>query len=251
MRLYLKDAALLKRGVDSFHNILMSVNLNFTAEGLKVMGMDAAHVMFVDYKLSQADCNEYSCEDEVIIGIQTVQLHKVLSTIQSGDSLTLENIDDKLRITLRNETTKNTSTYDISTIEISEDAIAIPEIEYPAKIKMKTREFHQVFRNFKDFGEVMRIELSENGLELSTEGFAGHAKQTFDPTDDREMELALDSVITRAPIQYIDRILHGAGSLNQNVEYSFGPGVPMSLLFHFGGNSYFNGYVAPKIDEED
>jgi proliferating cell nuclear antigen PCNA len=245
-----KDVVLFRSSVEALKEFLPIASLRVSAEGIRISGMDASHVGFVDYLLAAADCTKAVVEHSLVIGVSMTVLARVLSPVSAGDSVTLMYKADKFIVECYNVKMSKKAVYDVPTLDIDSDAAELPPMEYVANVSLKTVDILSVVKDISHFGENLTLVLNEDGLHLSTVGDNGAVKQTLENTEDREMELTGDSVEARFGMKYVGMIIKGGAPLSSVTQLEFDPANPLRATFRFGNSSHFIAYLAPKVADD-
>ena len=66
-----------------------STCIEFDETGMKIISMDNSLVVLVHLKLDACKFEHYHCENKIIIGVNMLNLYKLIRTINSNDILTL------------------------------------------------------------------------------------------------------------------------------------------------------------------
>jgi proliferating cell nuclear antigen PCNA len=179
-------------------------------------------------------------------------LAKVLSNVGAADTLVLKMnaARDRLVVSYTNEKVGKKAVYELPLMEIQEDAVELPALEFAAKIEAKTVDIASVVKEVGAFGDNMVLTLNPDGFHMESSGDLGSAKQTLDNTDDREMDLSEDSVSAAFGTKYLASILKSGGALSSTTNLEFDSSAqPLRASFRYGTASYFVAYLAPKITE--
>lgn len=171
-------------------------------------------------------------------------------------------------------------------LDIDSEHLGIPDTSYDAVVRMSSGEFSRICRDLGSLGESVKIEVSKEGVNFSTEGEIGNAKLTLkqgsgsaaaiDDDDDDEDEKPSGKSKKR-------KTAGGSGSaddgtipvsieLQQSVNLTFShkylsnfaKAAPLSntvalhmsnevpLLVEFGfENGHVRFYLAPKLSDDD
>ena len=245
-----KDVVLFRSSVEALKEFLPIASLRVSAEGIRISGMDASHVGFVDYLLASADCTKAVVARSLVIGVSMPVLARVLSPVSAGDSVTLIYKADKFIVECYNVKMSKKAVYDVPTLDIDSDSAELPPMEYVANVSLKTVDILSVVKDISHFGENLTLVLDEDGLHLSTVGDNGAVKQTLENTEDREMELTGDSVEARFGMKYVGMIIKGGAPLSSVTQLEFDPANPLRATFRFGNGSHFIAYLAPKVADD-
>ena len=75
--------------IEALKEILTDTVIEFTPENIKICTMDSSHVILVHLKLEASKFEYYFCESKKLIGINILNLNKIIKTINNNDTLTL------------------------------------------------------------------------------------------------------------------------------------------------------------------
>ncbi len=239
--------------MEALKEFLPAATFRITKQGLRVNGLDASHIGFVDYFLAAGDMTVFNVAAPTTIGINIPLLCRVLSNVSSGDALSicLSPSGDKLVVTFTNERVSKRGHYELPTLDISEDALEIPDLVHDADVSLKTSDLLSAIRDVATFGDVIELCLNEDGFDISSVGDAGMAKQTLENTDDREMTMRADDVVrAKYAAKFLQSLVKGGASLSSVIRLEFDGTKPMRTSFKFGHGSYFVGYLAPRVEDD-
>jgi proliferating cell nuclear antigen len=248
MDIQLSDASLFRRSIEALKDFLPQAQFLISEEGLRIRGMDVNHVGFVDYFLSAKDCEKYRAPTSSVMGISTAVLCKVLATAGTADRLSLTQEGESLRLAFSGE--GRTSKFELPTLEIEADTVELPSMEYGAIVRAKGSDFAGAIRDLSLFGDSIQLRLDEEGFHMNAEGDVGKGSMTLEPTDDREMTLESDMVEMGYGLKYLQQIVKSCCTLSATLELAFDPSHPLRMSTHFGKESHFIAYLAPKIRED-
>lgn len=249
-----KESSLFRASIDALKEFLPTAQLRCSAEGVRINGMDGGHIGFVDYFLAAGDMAICKIPRPLSIGVSLAVLARVLANVGSGDKLTLS-VDakkvDRLQVSYTNENISKRGFYEIALMNIQEDAMEIPEMEYAADVQAKTADVLTAFREVSAFGEFLELTLDDEGFHIAANGDMGSAKQTLENIEGREMALENgEPVHAKFSAKFLLSILKGGGSLSSVARIEFDEGKPLRGSFHYGSGSHFVGYLAPRVAEE-
>ncbi len=252
MEIIISEATLFKKAIDAIKEFLPVTEMNVSSDGLRINGMDTSHICFIDFFLSAEECDSISCTEPISLGISTGIITKVLSAATTGsDSITLSVSEesDKLGLSVKNDTTGRRAEFELPLMDLNENSIQLPDMEYSANVKAKTSDIASLAKDVGLFGDVGELKLNADGFHISVTSENGSANVTLDNTDEREMTLEEEEVTVKYSIKYIQNILRGGASLASTADLSFEDGKPLRAIFRFGKNSHFTAYLAPRIED--
>jgi len=136
--------------VESLKEVLTDINICFDSNGMKIMTMDNARVALIYTRLLKDNFEEYFCEKKLVCGINMIYLFKLIKTINNNDVLTfyiLKSNPNEFGIRIENRE-KNTLTEScLKMLDIPDETMEIPDIQYDSVISMPSSDFHKYCRD--------------------------------------------------------------------------------------------------------
>ncbi len=248
MEVRISDAAMFRKAVDALKEFLPQAHLRFSEEGIRVNGMDVSHVGFVDFLLSNKDCEYITFTKATDIGISLSVLSRAIATCSGSECITLSESGDRLKVVFKAE--GRSANFELPTLHIQDDIVQIPEMEYGAIIKAKSSDIAGIIRDLAAFGDNAVLCLDESGFHVRVKGDLGDGELTLEPTEERDMSLEGDTVEVEYSMKYLQQIVKHASSMATTTELAFQDGQPLRVTAEFGKASIFIAYLAPKVSEE-
>lgn len=166
------QASSFKTLVEALKELLTDTCIEFDETGLKIQAMDASHIVLVHLKLDAENFEFYHCARKVNIGVNMLNFHKLIKTINSSDTLTLF-LDDSLNyLGIRIENTdKNTrTTYQLNLLELDKENLYINPVDFNLMITMPSTDFQKICRDMKNLADFVEIRNVNNQLVFSCQG---------------------------------------------------------------------------------
>lgn len=173
--IYLKtvQAIAFKILVESLKEILTDINLEFDETGIKVQSLDSSRTVLVYLKLEADKFEKYYCESKRVIGINTLNLFRLIKTMNNNDTLTLyiskDNIS-QLGIFVENGEKNSYTTYNLNLIDIDEQDINIPDLTFNSIITMPSADFQKIIRDAYNICDTIEIVSYNNQLTFNLQG---------------------------------------------------------------------------------
>ena len=166
------------------------ININFESERLFIQALDSSRVSIFEEYLPKTWFDVYTINNEngAVIGINTNNLYKVLHAREKNQRLTLKMddvTDDKLRLDMTSDNpTIFDKRFELPLIDIDTEMMSIPEMEYQAEFSLPSNTFATLIDQLKLFGETLRIECSEERIQLFSESIDSGKMSVDIPIDD-------------------------------------------------------------------
>ena len=166
------------------------INIHFESERLFIQALDSSRVSIFEVYLPKTWFDVYTINNEngAVIGINTNNLYKVLHAREKNQRLTLKMddvTDDKLRLDMTSDNpTIFDKRFELPLIDIDTEMMSIPEMEYQAEFSLPSNTFATLIDQLKLFGETLRIECSEERIQLFSESIDSGKMSVDIPIDD-------------------------------------------------------------------
>jgi proliferating cell nuclear antigen len=181
------QATAIKSLLEVLKDIITDVNIYFDSTGMKIIAFDIARVTLVHVKLSSENFEEYSCQRELVLGINVVNTFKLLKSISNTDILTVTHDQENLIITVSNDGKKCTSKFTIRLLDLNEDILELPENDGSTpsyETLIPSIDFQKIVRDMSNIGSEMTVKRQGSFIEFSCEGDFAEKRTTIEQTED-------------------------------------------------------------------
>ena len=135
--------------------------------------MDTSHVVLVHLKLEASKFEYFHCDGKVNIGVNMLNLHKLIKTINSNDILTLF-IDAKnvnhLGIKIENGEKNTKTTYKLDLLDLDSNKIHIDPAQFNSVITLLSSDFQKICRDMNNLAEYVEVKNINNQLMFTCSG---------------------------------------------------------------------------------
>ena len=159
-------------------DLLTEGNLECGPDGIRLIAVDISRTVLTHLKLEACNFEEYHCPGNVILGLNMLDFHKIIKTMENTDTLKLYVRYDNPNILGIDMYTKEKNTlnsWELNLMDLQYDDIEIPPIKFESVITMKSSHFQKICRDMHNFSE--KIEIQSVGSELSFTGCNVNIKQ--------------------------------------------------------------------------
>ena len=158
---------------EAIKDILTDANMEFDSQGMKIMAMDGTHTILVHLKLKSDRFDEYFCPQKHILGINMINLHKLVKTMSNNESIVLfmkKSDTTKLGIEILNGEKQMVTRFHLNLIELDIKPIEIPPVQFPSIITMPSSDFQKIVRDMHTLGEIVEIQSASQELVFRCKG---------------------------------------------------------------------------------
>ena len=149
--------------VESLKELLTDTCIEINETGLKIVAVDQIRIVLVHLHLDAARFEHFYCPNKVVIGVNMLNLHKLIKTINSADTLTLfmdRNDMNHLGIRIENGEKNSRTVYKLNLLDLDRENIVIDPAEFSSVITMPSADFQKICRdmfNVADFVEIKNV----------------------------------------------------------------------------------------------
>jgi proliferating cell nuclear antigen len=159
--------------VEALKELLVDTCIEFDETGLKIISMDNSHVVLVHLKLEASKFEYYYCENKLSIGVNMLNLFKLVRAINSNDTLTLfieKNDLNHIGIKIENGEKNQKTVYKLNLLDLNNPNITIDPAEFNSQINLPSVDFQKIIRDMNQLAEYVEIKNINNQLILSCNG---------------------------------------------------------------------------------
>ena len=157
------QASAIKSTFECLKDVLNDVNIYFRPNGIYMTTLDTARTSLVDLALSSDNFEEYSCTvDEIIAGVSTANMFKLLKSITNSDEL----------------------------LDINESRITLPDIETSITTTLSAAEFQKYIRDMSNIGTEIEITREANKITFAcNDGDFANQETSIETLDSIDLKL--------------------------------------------------------------
>lgn len=253
----------LKRILDSFKDLVNEANFECSATGISLQAMDSSHVALVFVKLTQECFELYRCDRSINLGMNMVNLGKLLKCANNDDIITMKAEDDNLdKCTFMFETKDQDriSDFELKLMDIDTEHMEVPDTKYDAIVRMPSSEYLRIVRDLTTIGDTVKMSVTKDAIRFSVEGDIGSANINVrsNMSAEKEEDRTQIKVFNPISLSFAGRYLVNfskASALSSTVTLSISGEMPLLVQYDImdkekeAGSVSF--YLAPKLDGEE
>ncbi len=242
------DSKIWKTCVGSMVNLIEEAAFKFTPDGIKMKAMDPSHIALVDLDLPSGAFEEYSVKESKVLGINLVEMDKVLSRAKVGDELGIE-LDEKQNRLMINFKGASARKLSLPLINIDERDLPDPKIPFSAEVDVVAGVIQDGLKDAELVTDNVQFLVDKESFVMKAEGDKGTSELKLSKGDEALVKLNVDQT-ARAMfnINYLSDMMKGASS-SDVVKIRLGSDLPIQVDFQVSkGRLRF--LLAPRIETE-
>jgi proliferating cell nuclear antigen len=172
------QASTIKVLVEALKEILTDTVFEFTENGIKICTMDSTHTILIHLRLDSTKFEQYYCDGRKFVGVNMLNLNKIIKTINNNDTLCLfmtKTDCNVLGIQIENvEKNAKRVTY-MNLLDLENNNIEIPPATFTSVITLPSSDFQKICRDINGIADFLEIKNINNQLILACKGdFCSH-----------------------------------------------------------------------------
>lgn len=167
------QSIIIKFLTEAIKDILPDTNIEITQDGIRIMSMDPTHTTLIHMNLNSSNFEKFHCTHKQIIGVNMINLFKLIKTITNNDTLVLfvhKNDMNHLGVNINNSSKKASTTFKLNLLDLNNGHIRIPPAQFSSVITMKSNDFQKICRDMINISDEMEIKAVDKNLILTCKG---------------------------------------------------------------------------------
>ncbi len=245
MKLTLAEPRYLKDSISVISDLVNEAKFTVTPDAIELVAMDPANVAMVMFTLLSSSFVEYEVDKSVDLAINLSSLKQVLRRVKSNDMLTLEMVDNKLKITFKSNTTRS---FFLPIIEIDDQEQKVPDLSFPIDIKTNSDILSSAINDVDIVGESVSFIVEPTKFTLLAEGDLNKAKVVIEPDDATDIS-AETMVKAKYSVEYLKKMVQGE-KIADKVEIRFNKDYPLRLDYKAVDKVKMSFILAPRVEND-
>jgi len=224
------------RKVDFFRTALEAIssfipegNFRFSEKGIFFKAIDPSQVVLVDYFVDKKLFDVYDIEPN-FVGIDLVELNKILQRAMPKDKMSLDVSDAELKIKFESDLKRS---FRLPLIDVNEEEIKTPNVEYDTKIVIGAASLKEILRDAALFGSSIVLKVIDKKFSVEARGSQGTMNS------EAEEVAKVDSkkdVTAKFSLNFLQNIIKEA-DMSAKVTIELKSDSPMKVSYKIGDSS--------------
>ena len=212
---------------------------------LELVAMDPANVAMIVYKLLSTVFVEYDVGKETEIAVNLDNLKQVLRRAKPSDTLTLELLESKLKITLKSSSIR---VFTLSLISMHEERQKVPDLDFKCIIEMPCILFDEAIEDMDVVSDSVAFEVQDKKFNIQAAGNISTAKVSFSSGDNVKIN-SKEDVRARYSIEYLKKIIKGS-KLSDSMVLWMSNDYPLKVEYKIIDKLSLATILAPRVSND-
>lgn len=245
MKLTLSEPKLLKESISIISDLVAETRIRLMKDRMELIAMDPANVAMVIFKMLSSAFSVYDVKEDMTLAINLGNLKQVLRRAKPKDILTLEVVDGKLKIILKE---KNTRTFYLPLIDLEEKEQRIPNLTAKVIVEMPSETLNEAIEDTDIIGESVTFGVHDMKLLISAVGDLTKAEVTINEDDSVKINTQGDQK-AKYSIEYLKKMIQGS-KLSDRVTLKFSQDYPLIIEYTELDKVSLTFILAPRVDTD-
>jgi len=245
MKLVLSDSRFLKEPISIISELVTEVKLKLNKDKIQLVAMDPANVAMIVFNLLSSSFAEYEANNEEIC-VNLDNLKNILKRAKASDSLVIELEKNKMKITIKGDTTR---TFNLALIDLSTNEQKVPDLDFPIKITTNTMLFDEAIEDMDIVSDSVNFILKDKKFVVSTEGNFSNAHVELIPGNETVINTSVADAKSRYSLEYLKKIIK-ASKLTNDVTIQFDKDYPLKIDYIIKDRLSLSFLLAPRVSNE-
>lgn len=159
--------------IEAIKELLTDTCIEFDETGMKIVAMDTSHIVLVHLKLAAEKFEFYHCPNKLVIGVNMLNFHKLIKTVNSNDTLTFfvdSNDYNHLGIKIESNLKNSKTTYKLNLLDLDNPKISVDPAEFNSVITLPSTDFQKICRDMNNIADQVEIKNIDKQLIFSCKG---------------------------------------------------------------------------------
>ncbi len=245
MKLTLKDTKYLKEPIFIISELVNEATFKIDKDKIELVAMDPANVAMVIFKLLSSAFTEYEVKEPLELTVNLDNLKQILRRVNPNDLLTLEIVNNKLKLELKSNSTR---TFNLSLINSEEAIRKIPDLKFPLKIETSTSLFDQAIEDVDVVSDSVSFIVDKDKFTVEALGSLTTAKVDLFNDESTKIDNE-DKVSARYSLEYLKKMIK-ASKLADNLVIQFNKDYPLKLSYKILDKMLIEFILAPRVQTD-
>ena len=228
MAIELNDVEQLRKAMDAISLFISEGNFRFSENGISFKAIDPSQIVLVLFEMDKKVFEKYDIEP-TFVGVDLVELSKILSRSQPNDKLLLDVTDSEMKLSLQGPINRS---FSLPLIDVSDSEVSIPKTSFDASIEINSRIFKEALKDASLFGSSVVLRVKDKQLFIEARGSSGTLKSVAKQTKQVSVESKAE-VVSKYSLNFLQNIVREADS-EKKIKIELKSDAPMKISYKIG-----------------
>ncbi|MFW6024891.1 MAG: proliferating cell nuclear antigen (pcna) [Candidatus Woesearchaeota archaeon] len=244
MKLTLESGGFFKDTLNIISDLVSEVRFKITDDGIDLVAMDPGVISMVVLKILPTSFKEFEVEDdEEYVGVNLIDLTKILKRMRSDDEVTLITEENKLLISFKGKSQRK---FYIPLLDLSDQEKNLPDFEFSASFETESSRLSDAIADAKVVSDSVILKVdTDKKLHLEAKDNLSKVEEKF---EDIEIDSDGEEIKSKYSIDYLEKMI--TNKLSDKITVKTSDNYPIELGYKVVDKLSLNFILAPRMDTE-
>ena len=158
---------------EALKELLTDTCIEFDETGMKIVATDTSHIVLIHMKLDASKFEIYHCPNRMTIGVNMLNFHKLIKTINNNDQLTLYIEQDDINhlcVKIENMEKNSKTIFRLNLLDLDHHSIIVDPTNFTEVVTLPSVDFQKICRDMHNLADFMEIRSFKNQITFSCNG---------------------------------------------------------------------------------
>lgn len=217
-----------KRAIDAISSFISEGNFRFNDQGVSLKAVDPSQIVLVNFLMQKNAFEKFNIEPS-FVGLDLVELDKIMARALPQDKMTLKLNDSELLLRLDGDISRS---FSLPLLDVSEEDVKMPSHSFDASIEINARILKEALKDASLFGSSVVFRIKEGEMRIEARGSSGTlhtvAKQA------KSISIKTDKeVVSKYSLSFLQNIIKDADQ-EQKILLQMKSDAPMRVSYKIG-----------------
>jgi len=230
MTIELKGIEQLGKAIDAISSFISEGNFRFSDSGISFKAVDPSQIVLVVFSMDKKAFEKYSIEP-TFVGVDMVELGKILSRALPNDRLVLDLSDSEMLIKLEGDISRS---FSLPLIDVSDEEVTVPKTSFDATVEINARILKEALKDASLFGSSVVLRVKGNELFVEARGSSGTLKSVAKQAKGMSVESKAE-VVSKYSLNFLQNIVREADP-EKKIKLELKSDAPMRVSYTIGAS---------------
>jgi len=218
-----------KKAIDAISSFISEGNFRFNDSGISLKATDPSQIVLVNF-LMQKNAFEKFALEPTFIGLDIVELNKIMQRALPNDRLSMTISDSEMKLKLDGDISRS---FSLPLIDVSEEDIKMPSPEFDASIDISARILKEALKDASLFGSSVVFRVKEGQLSIEARGSSGTLHSIAKQQAKSISIKSKGEVVSKYSLNFLQNIVKDADP-DQKILLQMKSDAPMRVSYKLG-----------------
>ncbi len=212
-KITMEDARILKNIFEAVVTLIEEGPLDINEEGLFLRAIDPSQIAMVTLNLPKSAFSEYSVDKKELVGINFVNLVKILSRAKNGEKVTISKEDSSFVITFTGG--KRKRTFKVPMLDSKDLITKEVKVDPEAEVEILASELKDSLKDAELVSTYLTFDTTPDKFVMKVHGDGGKLTVEFDKNENTEITMKGENSRASFSLEYLTNIVKACPDNNK------------------------------------